>query len=143
MVHGNEADIYILIHLMQFDGLISISIGDIVKGSFIYYYRGTSIQSLHLAPPRSTSSPQRCRICLHLHLACEESPSVYQVSKVHHQLCFIEDLHLCLLALLLCRPLCYLFTSTGGLSLIPVLSNSAPTGTTSTPHWGILRLSLS
>ena len=31
------------------------------------------------------------KVCLHSHLACEESPSVCQVSKVCHQLHFIED----------------------------------------------------
>jgi hypothetical protein len=35
-------------------------------------------------------SPQRCRIRLHSYLACEESPSVNQVSKVRHRYALLK-----------------------------------------------------
>ena len=102
MVHGNEADIYILIHLMQFDGLISISIGDIVKGSFIYYYQGTLIQSLHLAPPRSTfdweSAPRGAEsVCICIwpvkshpqSTKCLRSTTNYTLLKIYTCVCLL------------------------------------------------------
>ena len=87
-------------------------------------------------------SPQRCRICLHSHLACEESPSVFKCLRSATNYALLKfTLVFCLPSLChLQEPtssslgshtwlfVCYLFTltvSTGGLSLIPVLSNSA------------------